>query len=982
MPIATLLPQVTSWSGLRRLFMALEVRGTWHPLDAAGFETTPAAQVLRMATLDAQRTLPWITLSARDARVAARAIARARAALGRPAGIACLDAERRRLVLTVALDHPPVLEVSLDQPDPAAVTALERIAALRDLTPLDAAARLADLLAIEPLGARFFRQFRQTFESFRGAMPVGPSSDDRAALALLQLTRVLFLYFVQSKGWLDGRADFLARAVDDCLLRRRPLHRDLLRPLFFGALNRPLAQRGVIARRFGKLPFLNGGLFEPHALERRWKVDIPTQAWRESFDGLFESFHFTTREGDGTVVAPDMLGRVFEGVMDPEQRHRSGTYYTPAALVHRLVDVALATHATHSAVPLTDITLLDPAVGSGAFLLGALERLAVLTRQRGESAATARRRVVARNLFGVDLDPTAVRLAELRLWLAVIAEDDTTDPGAVPPLPNLDAVVRQGDTLWSRQGLHRPAPAAAAELRRARQVAITASGSAKRHALRALRQAEEMAGASSLERSIEAVEARIGEILEHARTETLFGERRGLAREEQARLASARAERRGLRAARRRLTGEGSLPSFDYSVHFADVRAAGGFDLVVGNPPWVRSEALPRVLRHRLAERYQWFRPAATRGYQNYPDLSVAFVERSLELTREGGVAALLVPAKLRHAGYAATLRRALAATTTLHAVADMPPDDAKAFQATVYPMALVARKARPPDGQRTQVTLDAAEPMVPQASLQGEGPWMLAGDVVGRVAERLSREHPRLRERWRCRLGVKTGADDVFLTTEPDIEPDLMRRAVRGRDIKPGKVTSSRWIRWPCDSAGDPLPTLPPRAAAYFRSQRERLRRRADYRDGPLWTLFRTRAAIGAHRVVWPDLARRLEAAALTGADEAALIPLNTCYVLVAPDARTAQVLAALLNSIWIRALAALRAPPAASGFRRFNASVIEELPVPLRALEDAVLADAATAARSADSIAAIDERAATLLGLSLEERHALADIVAAHRR
>ncbi len=933
-----------------------------------------------MATLDAQRTLPWITLSARDGRVAGRAVARARAALGRPAGIVCLDAVRRRLVLTVAIDHPPILELSLDQPDAAAVAALERIASLRDIPPLEAAARLAELLVIEPLGARFFRQFRHTFESFQGAMPVGPSTADRGALALLQLTRVLFLYFVQSKGWLDGRADFLARAVDDCLVRQRPLHRDLMRPLFFGALNRPSSHRSSAVRGFGRIPFLNGGLFEPHALERRWKVDVPTQAWRDAFDSLFEGFHFTTREGDGSVVAPDMLGRVFEGLMDPGQRHRSGTYYTPASLVQRLVDAALAVHREHSGVPLADITLLDPAVGSGAFLLGALERITRLTRLPHESAAAARRRVLARNLFGVDLDPTAVRLAELRLWLAVIADDDTTDPEAVPPLPNLDAVVRQGDSLWSRQGLHRPDPAAAAELRRARQAAINTAGSAKRQALRALRQAEETAEASSLRRSIDAVEAQIAELLQHARTETLFGEQRGLAREEQRRLADARELRRGLRAARQRLTRDGGLPTFDYSVHFADVVAGGGFDLVVGNPPWVRSEALPRALRHRLAERYRWFRPAASRGYQNYPDLSVAFVERGLELTRDGGVAALLIPAKLRHAGYASTLRRALAATTTLEVVADMPPDDAKAFDATVYPMALVMRKARPAAGQRTRTTLDVAVPGVPQASLEGDGPWMLAGDVVGRVAERLGRECRPLRERWQCRLGVKTGADDIFLTTEPDIEPQLMRRAVRGRDIKAGKVTSTRWIRWPCDPVGDPLRTLPPRAAAYFKSQRNRLCRRADYRDGPPWTLFRTRAALGAHRVVWPDLARRLEAAALTGADAATLIPLNTCYVLVTADARTAQVLAALLNSEWIRALATVRAPLAASGFRRFNARVIEDLPLPRRALEDAVLAEAATAAHTADSIAAIDERVAMLLELTLEERNALAAVVDAH--
>ena len=346
-----------------------------------------------------------------------------------PAGIACLDAERRRLVLTVAIDHPPVLELSLDHPDPqrsprwnaSPPCATSRRSRRRRAWP--------SCSSIEPLGTRFFRQFRRTFEGFQGAMPAGPSAGDRNALALLQLTRVLFLYFVQSKGWLDGRADFLARAVDDCLVRRRPLHRDLLRPLFFGALNRPFTQRGAIARRFGKLPFLNGGLFEPHALERRWKVDVPTQAWRDAFDSLFEGFHFTTREGDGSVVAPDMLGRVFEGLMDPEQRHRSGTYYTPASLVQRLVDSALAIHREHSGVPLADVTLLDPAVGSGAFLLGALEHIAQLTQQPHESAAAARRRV------SLPATSSASILIPPRCGSPSCGSGSPSSPMTTPPIP-------------------------------------------------------------------------------------------------------------------------------------------------------------------------------------------------------------------------------------------------------------------------------------------------------------------------------------------------------------------------------------------------------------------------------------------------------------------------------------------------------------------------------------------------------------------
>ncbi len=265
MAIATQLAQATSWSGLVRLLSALGVRGPWHPLDPGALPGATAGQVHRMATGHRDQTLPWIILAGRDGATACRVVARTQSALGRPAAIACLDQDRRRLILTVALDPIPTLDIALDQPDSVSIAALIRIAEVQGLPPLEAAARLAELLTIEPPGTRFFRQFKQAFQDFRDALPPGPPAEDRAHLALLQLTRVLFLYFVQSKGWLDGRTDFLARAVDDCLRRRRSLHRDLLRPLFFGALNRPAAGRGVTAKQFGRLPFLNGGLFEPHA---------------------------------------------------------------------------------------------------------------------------------------------------------------------------------------------------------------------------------------------------------------------------------------------------------------------------------------------------------------------------------------------------------------------------------------------------------------------------------------------------------------------------------------------------------------------------------------------------------------------------------------------------------------------------------------------------------------------------------------------
>src|SRR5204863_6210284 len=102
------------------------------------------------------------------------------------------------------------------------------------------------------------------------------------------------------------------------------------------------------------------------------------------------------------------------------------------------------------ATSVCDIRILDPAVGSGAFLLEALAQLDVRRAAcRPDEGALARRRAIMRdNLFGVDVDPMAVRLAELRLWLALVSEDDAPWH-EVLPLPNLDQNLRQGDSLLS-----------------------------------------------------------------------------------------------------------------------------------------------------------------------------------------------------------------------------------------------------------------------------------------------------------------------------------------------------------------------------------------------------------------------------------------------------------------------------------------------------------------------------------------------------
>ena len=388
------------------------------------------------------------------------------------------------------------------------------------------------------------------------------------------------------------------------------------------------------------------------------------------------------------------------------------------------------------------------------------------------------------------------------------------------------------------------------------------------------------------------------------------------ARAPRARSPQARAELRALRGrAPHADAAEREVPWFHYQSHFADVFAGGGFDLVVGNPPWLRAEEIPPEMRRRLAGRYRWWRGAGA-AFGHRPDLAVAFLERARGARRAGR--------RRRDAGARQTRHRRLRRRGPPRArgVDDADPrrrispgsPDA-AFDATVYPLALVARKAPPP--RRPSRAHDPARRASVQRRLPAE-----SGSARRRAVDPdrgPRRERPRagsrasipsLGDRFTCQLGVKTGANHVFLDPPATVEPSLVRWAVRGRDVRP--FTAAR-ARRGCSgltarrrAAGPVSRPTPPRTS---RRTTRCLRARADFAGGPAWTLFRTRAATAPHRVVWSDLARRLTACALTGRAARAAAFRSTPATCAAPaPPRQAERLAAWLNSTWVRARGAER--------------------------------------------------------------------------
>ena len=955
-----ILAGITSLEDLRVLFRALDYELRFEavpPVPWLGENAASAAGIRRAALVARHGAFRVFALEAEDPEGAARAAAR-RLSAAADRGLACaLGGQPRRLVLATGPVGVRQATVALTNPSGAALATLERLAPARNETALALSLRVGEVLASEGVTPRFFRAFRATLERLTDRLSIPRSRADRHALALTALTRVLFLYFIQSKGWLDGDTRFVVRLLDRAFASRRHFHRSYLHALCFGALNRPAASRGRAARALGggRIPFLNGGLFEPSPLERRYGPATWTNAdWRLTFDELFERFHFSVREHDtGELVAPDMLGRVFEGVMDSGERRTSGSYYTPASLVREIVRTGLEAALTHrfglspdaaakwvhagaAPSPLPDLrglTVLDPAAGSGAFMLGALEEIVALRRAAGEQSLPALKRdVIANSLFGVDLTPTAVRLTELRLWLALVADEETVDLRAIAPLPNLDGHVRQGDALLDplmlAASLGRKAlRGGLGDLRKldtARRSLFRLTGMEKRTAQRELMNVEAKIARSLLEEGRGVLEAAIRELLAAGKARDLFGRRTGLTADQRDRLGRLRQSLRDIRAALRKLRLEQTAPFFSFESHFGDVLARGGFDLVVGNPPWVRAERLAPRVRETLVSRYSCWHASSTQGFAHLPDLAVAFTERALELARPGGAVSLLVPAKLATSGYAEALRQRLAHDTRIERAAPLPEATAQSFGAAVYPMVLTAARAGPGGSELVATTLGPKPhaAVVPQRQLQSAGPWILTAGAQ-RVLRRLREQFATVRERWTPQLGVKTGADDLFLV---DVEQPDARPAVRGRDVGAWRCRPRRYLLWTHGADGAPLAALRTETARRLATHEQRLRQRADYRGGPPWQLFRTALGCAIHRVIWPDLGRRLGAVV----PPPEVVPLNTVYGIVTRTAADAAALAALLNSRWFSALARLVSDPARGGFRRFNARVVGGLPLP----------------------------------------------------
>ncbi|MDX2182560.1 MAG: N-6 DNA methylase [Gemmatimonadaceae bacterium] len=869
--------------------------------------------------------------------------------------------------------------------------------------------RWGEVLGRDALTGRFYRALERVVRAMGDSIDHAVPSTSRRALAITAASRLLFLSFLEGKGWLDGDRAFLVNQFDDAMRSGGGYHRRILWPLWFGTLNTPSAQRAARARRFGRIPFLNGGLFGRTPEERAHRrVIIDDAAYGRCFDEVLTRYRFTAREDALTyreaAVDPEMLGLAFESLMGASDRKSSGAFYTPPALVDTVahlaltsalvgpaVDARVVTEALHgvsqsgaAARALLDraraLRVCDPACGSGAFLVRLLDGLATIRRAAGDPLVDAalRRDILARQLHGVDRNPVAVWLCELRLWLAVVVAHDEPDPRRVPPLPNLDRHVRVGDALSGGDFARVHDPAASRRVQVARERYARASGRRKHLLARQLDRLERAAAVAALERQHRVVRGARAELLRQQRSRDLFGARHRPTAAERALRAASRREQQAIERERRRLAAGGALP-FAFASHFAAAAGEGGFGLIIGNPPWVRPHRVDAIAREayrhafRVARDGAW--PAgsgdAAPGFGAQVDLAALFTERGVSLLRRGGVLAFVLPTKLWRSLAGAGWRALIASDTALLHIQDWSEGPAT-FDAAVYPGIVVLERPRLAAGpspapheepNADAVVLHRSTALRWQATRRAlayddapGSPWLLLPPAVRRAFDALRDAGPPLGTSpfRRPTLGVKCGCNEAFVverTAQPatgrawvhvraghrsaDIERRWVRPLVRGETLDRWRLPPTREaIVFPhhADETLSVLPVLPPDLSAWLGPWRNRLVQRSDVRASrskPWWALFRTDGARShAPRVIWSDFGRAPKAAVLPQGSP--VVPLNTCYVLAAPSDEDALALAALLNSAVIAAWLGGLAEPARGGWRRFLGWTVAQLPLP----------------------------------------------------
>lgn len=582
---------------------------------------------------------------------------------------------------------------------------------------------IIDAFSVESLNKEFFKTYKEHYEKFWKFI-ANPTNGYRNILldttkeqfekqekpirdfAKKLLGRIVFLHFLQKKGWMgcsantkkweNGEKQFMQQLFADFSDKTR-FHSQCLTKLFFSTLNtrRPndvFEIKGLSGKLNGsRVPYLNGGLFDTDKPEEVLKIDFPEKYFAELLE-FFEQYNFTIDENspdDHEVgIDPEMLGHIFENLL--EENREKGAFYTPKEVVQYMCKESIVQYLSNSFDAKTDIEkfvrnhivsellaikdnavqlnelldeikICDPAIGSGAFPIGILQEIfeakkfiyPYLKTNKEFNPAQVKKDIIQKSIYGVDLEKGAVDIAQLRFWLALVVDEENPHP-----LPNLDYKIMQGNSLLeSFEGIDLSKAALFDEpkvriiepdlfrepeanygfsdksrndIKQLIQTYFTTEDKLEKAEIR--KQIDKIV-TEHIDKSLEGFENQL--LIEIAGLETSFKRNKEFLRktdktekeiEKRKKLLEQKAE------ARKKLLDfehTEERPYFLWHLFFMDVFEKGGFDVIIGNPPYIQLQ--------KMGKDSDILQEANFKTYRKTGDIYTLFYEKGLSLLKPKG---------------------------------------------------------------------------------------------------------------------------------------------------------------------------------------------------------------------------------------------------------------------------------------------------------------------------------------------------------
>ena len=789
---------------------------------------------------------------------------------------------------------------------------------------------LVKAFEVEVLSKEFFKEYKRhyllfceelTGSNFKKSVFNGDEKAIRDFVKKL-LGRLVFLYFVQKKGWLgagstaytDGDQNFITKLFH-ASGANATFYPVWLSRLFFETLNeeRPGDLFTMPDGEKVCIPFLNGGLFDRDAHDAaKYQLTLPAGLFHQArhandpagrgFLDFLDSYNFTVQEDspDEHVVAvdPEMLGNIFENLL--EDNKDKGAFYTPKEIVHymcreslieyldtrlNLFEVALGSpgkglaagavpaakagqlaltttenrgnvqraelekfvrekvandfirqHARQIDELLDTVKICDPAIGSGAFPMGLLHEIYLcklvlkdltqvqhgsLFHERDHLAdpssyhAGVKLGIIQNSIYGVDIERGAVDIARLRFWLSLVVDEDRPRP-----LPNLDYKIVVGNSLVSKLGNDtlalnwnlKAGTEREAKLRQQykslgtlQRQFFTKSGAKKVAVQAQIRDAK-------IDLLVAQVELEIAKL--PTAQATMFG---GTAKQQAADLATL-AVRQGYDAQLRQLwalraDASRALPYFDWRLDFPEVlnphvTEQPGFDIVIGNPPYISLSRLKDEVAGFAAGKYE--------TYEKGGDIYCLFYESGIRNLRSNGVLSFITSNSWMQTDYGRSLRRYFTSNTnplTLINLVDVQIFDTAIVEANIiiirrsdYKSALRATSVGADYKLGVPLTEYVKEHQVIISTLAESG-WSVS-NVWGNELKTKFDNAGRPLKNWPVKIyrGITTGFNDAFLiNNRADYErllkadpknKEIIKPILRGRDLRPYSYKfAEQWI-------------------------------------------------------------------------------------------------------------------------------------------------------------------------------------------